>query len=148
MTTLNGELSVDTEEWESFAHRVNYYRLCGVVAFFFISGLLVVNTFKEPPLDLTKQYYGYLTPQERQTLSIHDWSSFRSVTLSYQSSRQGMFTLRAENGELLFLSFAEPGIASSVSFLVPSDLTTVYLEHLGVIEEIDIREDQVTAQLY
>jgi hypothetical protein len=146
MKPLNGETSVHDEEYlDSLSGRMHYLRAVALVVFVFIAGLMVLQTFKSPHLDLTSHFYYDLSPEGRQRHSFYDWGSVREVRVSFISSFAGMVTLRAENGEILLMSFMEPGIETDFEFKVPDELTTLYLEHRDGVEEIDISEREISA---
>jgi hypothetical protein len=133
------------EEGESFAARKVYFQASAVVAFLFIAGLLVLQTFKTPYPDLTTHYYHELPSNERQRLSMYDWETCRPVKVTYRTETSGMVLLRASNGEILFSSFAEEGVDTAIEFQVPNELNALIFEHRGDTLHLDIREGEVTA---
>ncbi|MGF1564427.1 MAG: hypothetical protein ACFCUH_03585 [Flavobacteriales bacterium] len=147
MSQLNGKQREHEweEEGESFAARKSYFQASAVVAFLFIAGLLVLQTFKTPYPDLTTHYYHELPSSERQRLSLYDWDACRSVKVTYRTETSGMVMLRASNGEILFSSFAEEGVDTAIEFPVPQELNALIFEHRGDTLHLDIREGEVTA---
>jgi hypothetical protein len=133
------------DEGESFAARKVYFQASAVVAFFFMSGLLLLHTFKTPNPDLTTHYYRELPADERQRMSIYDWSDCRPVKVTYRTETSGMVLLRASNGEILFSSFAEEGVDTAIEFQVPQELNALIFEHRGDTLLLDIKEGEVTA---
>lgn len=132
-------------EGESFAARKVYFQASAIVAFLFIAGLLLMQTFKTPNPDLTTHYYRELPTDERQRMSIYNWSDCRPVKLTYRTETSGMVLLRAYNGEILFSSFAEEGVDTAIEFQVPQELDAVIFEHRGDTLLLDIEDGEVTA---
>lgn len=133
------------EEGESFAARKSYFQASAIVAFLFITGLLLMQTFKTPNPDLTTHFYRELPVSERQRLSLYDWSACRPVKVTYRTENSGMVLLRATNGEILFSSFAEQGVDTEIEFQVPEELNALVFEHRGDTLLLDIRDGEVTA---
>ena len=113
------------EAEESFTARKTYVQASAILAFLFISGLLVLQTFKTPNPDLTTHFYRELPVSERQRLSLYDWSACRPVKVTYRTENSGMVLLRATNGEILFSSFAEQGVDTEIEFQVPEELNAL-----------------------
>lgn len=147
MSQLNNHQYVREEkiEGERFADRKVYVQASAVVAFLFIAGLLVLHTFKSPNPDLSSHYFKELSVDERQRLSLYDWSDCRPVIVNYRTENSGMVLLRASNGEILFSSFAEGGVDTSIEFPVPQELNALIFEHAGDTLHLDIRKGEVTA---
>ncbi len=147
MSQLKGDQRehVGLDEEDSFVARKLYFQASAVVAFFFMSGLLLLNTFKTPSPDLTSLYNRELPSDERQRLSIYDWSDCREIKVTYRTETSGMVLLRAQNGEILFSSFAEEGVDTAVEFQVPQELNALIFEHKGDTLLLDIQDGEVTA---
>lgn len=138
----------ESDYYDSLSGRKNYARVAAVVIFLFVSGLLVLQTFKSPHLDLTSHFYYDLNPEVRQRMSLYDWTVLREVRISFVSNFSGMVTLRAENGEILMMSFVEPGVETDLQFRVPDELTTLFIEHRDGVEAVDVSEHEVSALVF
>lgn len=133
----------DTPVSESdFAQRKFYY-LCALGVFLlFTIGLFVLHTFKTPSKDLSTYYFRDLPVEERQRNSCYNWNTTRIVHISFTPSASEMITLRAANGEILFLTYAERGVEQEISVALPRELDFIYVENQEGVEEFELSQNK------
>lgn len=130
----------DGEDWESFSVRKYYYQCAIGVIVLFVAGLFIVQTFKAPHYDLSTHFFKEMSIEDRQRLSPYDWSLVRMVDITLRNTNSGMMTVRAANGEILFLTYTENGIDEDITVQVPEELKVIYIEHNGGIEKFNVEE--------
>jgi hypothetical protein len=130
---------------DDLLHLKRHYQVAFLVIFFFISGLMLVHSYKKPHYDLSKHYFQDLSMEDRQRCSFYNWCETRAVRLDFIPSTSGMLTIRANNGEIFFLTFAESGVAQSVDFELPIEIHEVFIHTQGGIESFAISEESLAA---
>lgn len=129
---LYDALSSDNE----FAPSKMYYFYAFAVVLIFTIGLIVLHTYKTPSKDLSAYYFKDLPIEERQRNSCYDWSKTRVVSIAFLPKTSEMITLRAANGEILFLTYIERGVDQEISLALPEELDFIYVENRAGIEEV------------
>jgi hypothetical protein len=130
---------------DDLLHLKRHYQVAFLVIFFFISGLMIVHSYKRTPYDLSTHYFQDLSIEDRQRCSFYNWCETRAVRLDFIPSTSGMLTIRANNGEIFFLTFAESGVAQSVDFELPTEIQEVFIHSQGGIESFAITEESLAA---
>lgn len=130
---------------DDLLHLKRHYQVAFLVIFFFISGLMIVHSYKRTPYDLSTHYFQDLSIEDRQRCSFYNWYETRAVRLDFTPGHSGMLTIRANNGEIFFLTFAELGVAQSVDFELPTEIQEVFIHSQGGIESFLISEESLAA---
>lgn len=125
----------DLTESDYSPSKMNYLWAFAMVLFFTI-GLFVLHTYKTPSKDLSTYYFKDLPIEERQRNSCYDWSKTRVVSIAFLPGSSEMITLRAANGEILFLTYIEQGIEQEIALALPLELDFIYVENRDGVEEI------------
>lgn len=133
----------DGDDWESFSVRKYYYQCAIGIIVLFVAGLFIVQTFKAPHYDLSTHFFKEMSLDDRQRLSQYDWSLVKSVDITLRNTNSGMMTVRAANGEILFLTYTENGIDEDITVQMPEELKVIFIEHNGGVEKfiVDDIED-------
>ena len=128
------------EASDYFVTRRRYYQAAAVAIVIFVSGLLIVHTYKAPHYDLSNHFYQHLSPEIKQRSSLYNWSEVQDLTFSYTAEAPGMLRVKADNGEILYQCFAEEGIKQDIHIEVPVELKSLLLEQRS--GSIRLRIDQ------
>ena len=130
---------------DDLLHLKRHYQVAFLVIFFFISGLMLVHSYKKPHYDLSKHYFQDLSMEDRQRCSFYNWHNRQSIQLDFLPEHSGMVTFRAQNGEIFFLTFAVEGVAQTVDFELPIEIHEVFIHTQGGIESFEISEESLAA---
>lgn len=130
---------------DDLLHLKRHYQVAFLVVFFFISGLMLVHSYKEPHYDLSKHYFQDLSMEDRQRCSFYNWHNRQSIQLDFLPEQSGMVTFRASNGEIFFLTFAVKDVAQTVDFEIPTEIQEVFIHSQGGIESFIISEESLAA---
>lgn len=130
---------------DDLLHLKRHYQVAFLVVFFFISGLMLVHSYKKPQYDLSKHYFHDLSTEDRQRCSYYNWHNRQSIQLDFMTEHSGMVTFRAINGEIFFLTFAVKDVAQTVDFEIPIEIQEVFIHSQGGIESFIISEESLVA---
>lgn len=120
--------------------KLYYLYACAVLVIFMI-GLVTLHTYKTPSKDLSTYYFKDLPVDERQRNSCYDWSKTQVVSIAFLPSTSEMITMRAANGEILFLTYAESGVEQEISVSLPIELDYLYIESQEGVEELSLSRE-------